>query len=140
MKKFYIIITVVVLLMVTSSLSANATDVTIIVNKANTNTIDKATVKKIYMGDMTSWTDGSAILAIDLSEGNSARDSFTDSVLGKSVSNMKALWAQKIFSGKAVPPKTVESDDEVKKIVSGNKNAIGYIKGSSVDDSVKVVK
>jgi ABC-type phosphate transport system substrate-binding protein len=60
-------------------------------------------------------------------------------VLGKTVGNVKAIWAQLVFSGRALPPKQAASDDEVKKLVAGNKNAIGYIKASSVDDSVKAV-
>jgi hypothetical protein len=65
--------------------------------------------------------------------------SFTSDVLGKTVGNVKALWAQMVFSGQALPPKQVASDDDVKKLVSANKGAIGYVKASSVDDSVKAV-
>ena len=34
--------------------------------------------------------------------------------------------------------KVVSSDEDVKKVVSANKGAIGYVKASSVDESVKV--
>jgi hypothetical protein len=44
-----------------------------------------------------------------------------------------------VFSGKALPPKQMGSDDEMKKFVASNKGAIGYIKASSLDDSVKAV-
>ena len=59
--------------------------------------------------------------------------------MGKSLGNMKSLWAQNVFAGKAVPPKVLPSDDEVKKTVAANKNAIGYIKASAADDTVKVI-
>ena len=59
--------------------------------------------------------------------------------MGKNLSNMKALWAQNVFTGKAVPPKKLGTDEEVKKSVAANKGAIGYIKASSADDTVKVV-
>ena len=52
---------------------------------------------------------------------------------------MKLVWSQMMFSGQSLPPKQVASDDEMKKMVSANVNAIGYIKASSLDDSVKVV-
>ena len=52
---------------------------------------------------------------------------------------MKAVWARVIFTGKGLPPKVFDPDAEVKKVVSSNKNAIGYIRASSVDSSVKVV-
>ncbi len=118
--------------------AARAGDFAIIVNKENTSPVDKETVAKIYTGELKSWKDGAPVVAIDLPESNPVRASFSTEVLGKAVGNVKALWAQMIFSGKALPPKQVASDEDVKKLVSANKGAIGYVKQSSVDDSVKV--
>ncbi len=44
-----------------------------------------------------------------------------------------------MFTGKALPPKVGVSEEDVKKAVAANKNAIGYIQMHNVDDSVKVV-
>lgn len=123
----------------TLSISAWAADVVVIVNKANTSAVDKAFIMKVYTGEAKNWPDGGPVFAIDNAEDSPVRADFISSVLGKSSGNMKALWAQNIFSGKGLPPKVVESDTEVKKVVSTNKNAIGYIKASSVDDTVKVI-
>lgn len=79
------------------------------------------------------------LVAIDLPEDNPVRASFSTDGLGKSVGNVKAVWAQLVFSGRALLPKQASSDDEVKKLVAANKNAIGYVKASSLDDSVKAV-
>ena len=121
------------------SMSVWAGDLVVIVNKDNTNAVDKALVVKIYTGATKNWPDGSPILAIDQSEENPIREEFNAGLLGKTIANLKALWAQNIFTGKALPPKIANPDLEVKKIVSANKNAIGYIKASSVDDTVRVV-
>lgn len=118
--------------------SAWAGDYAVIVNKDNPTAVDKALIAKIFQGEMKSWKDGSPVMPVDLPESSPVRASFTTEVLGKTVGNVKALWAQMIFSGQALPPKQAASDEDVKKLVSGNKNAIGYIKASSVDDSVKV--
>ena len=96
-------------------------------------------VSKIYFGESKSWGDVGAVVAYDLPEENPERASFSTDVLGKSVSNMKALASRNMFSGKAVPPKELPSDEEVKKSVAANKGGIGYIKAANVDDSVKVV-
>ncbi|MEK6726051.1 MAG: substrate-binding domain-containing protein [Deltaproteobacteria bacterium] len=123
------------------SMPAWAADVVVIVNNANANAVDKSFVVKIYTGETKYWLDNSGpIFAIDQSEDNPIRADFYSSVLGKTSANMKALWAQNIFAGKGLPPKVVDPDAEVKKVVSTNKNAIGYIKASSVDDSVKAIK
>lgn len=121
------------------STSVLAADVVVIVNKGNTNAVDKALVAKIYTGDTKNWPDGGPVFATDQGDASPVRADFYTSILGKTAANMKALWAQNIFSGNALPPKVVDADVEVKKVVSTNKNAIGYIKAASVDDTVKVV-
>ncbi|MDX1251894.1 MAG: hypothetical protein IDH49_06530 [Gammaproteobacteria bacterium] len=114
-----------------------AGDVVGIVNKGNANAVDKAFVVKVYTGEAKAWADGGPVFAVDQGESNPVRADFYGNILGKSAANMKALWAQNIFAGKALPPKVVDQDAEVKKVVSANKNAIGYISASSVDDTVK---
>ena len=120
------------------SMTAWAADVVVIINKDNTNAVDKEFVVKVYTGVTKNWSDGSPIFSLDQGEENQVRVDFYSSVMGKTSGNMKALWAQNIFSGKGLPPKVFDPDSEVKKVVSANKNAIGYIKSSSVDDTVKV--
>jgi ABC-type phosphate transport system substrate-binding protein len=119
--------------------AARAGDFAVIVNKDNNSPVDKETVARIYTGELKSWKDGAPVMAVDLPENNPVRATFSTEVLGKAVGNVKALWAQMVFSGKALPPKQVASDEDVKKLVSANKGAIGYVKQSSVDDSVKAV-
>jgi ABC-type phosphate transport system substrate-binding protein len=118
--------------------AAQAGDFVVIVNKANTAAVDKAMVAKIYTGEMKSWSDGTLVAAYDLPEDNAQRANFSTEVVGKPVTSLKAFWAQLIFSGKALPPKSAPSDDDMKKMVAANKGAVGYIKPGSVDDSVKV--
>jgi ABC-type phosphate transport system substrate-binding protein len=118
---------------------ARAAELAIIVNKDNAGPIDDKMVADIYTGQTKLWRTGDRVVAFDLPEDAPVRAAFSTGVLGKSVSNMKALAAQNLFSGKAVPPKQLTSDDEVKKAVNANKSAVGYIKASSVDDTVKVV-
>ena len=116
-----------------------ASDVVVIVNKGNDNQVYRSFVVKVYTGEAKTWSNGGTITALDLPEDSPVRVSFTSRVLGKSVSSMKSLWTEYVFSGKATPPKQLGSDEEVKKMVGSNKNAIGYIRASSLDDTVKAV-
>lgn len=122
------------------SFPAWAGDYVIITNKANTNAVGKDFVAKIYRGEAKVWPNGDSVAAFDLPDDSAVRVAFDQEVVGKSVSQMKALWGQLLFSGKAVPPKKMESDDEVKKAVSANKGAVGYVSASSADASVKAIK
>ena len=121
------------------SASVWAGNVAVIVNKDNDHAISKELIAKMYTGKDKEWRNGDKILLLDLPENSPTRVSFSNEIVGKSVGGLKFTWAQMMFSGVAVPPKVLQSDDEVKKYVAENKNAIGYIKTSSLDDSVKAV-
>jgi len=121
------------------SVSAMADEVVVIVNKENNNPVDRALVIKIYTGAARGWDDGTPILALDQEEAIPAREEFYTKFVGKSRGAIRAIWAQNIFTGKGLPPKVANPDIEMKKMIKANKNAIGYIRSSSVDDSIKVV-
>lgn len=116
-----------------------ADNLVVIVNKENNNVIDKKLIVKIYTGATKGWPDGSPVFALDQAENNPIRSQFYSDVIGKSKVTMRAIWAQNIFSGRAMPPKLANPDDEMKEIVRNNKHAIGYIKAESADETVKVI-
>ncbi len=67
------------------------------------------------------------------------RNEFSQKVLGKDISQVKAAWSKLVFTGKGNAPKEYASSAEVKKAVAADVNAIGYIEKSAVDDTVKVI-
>ena len=127
------------LVLAAAALPALANDVVVIGHKDNPNAVDKAAIAKLFTGEVRSWPDGGGVVLFDQPEDNALRGVFYTTVVGRSPAQAKAAWAQLTFSGKATPPKVVEGDAEVKKAVAANRNAIGYIKPSSVDDTVKVL-
>jgi ABC-type phosphate transport system substrate-binding protein len=124
-----------------SPLSAAAADdaVVVIIHKDNPHPIDRNYLTGIYTGRLKGWPDGSPVFPLDQSDGTSARETFYLHFIGRTAANMQAVWAQNIFSGKGLPPKIASPDSEMKRIVSTNRNAIGYIRASEVDDSVRVL-
>ena len=121
------------------SASVWAGNVVVIVNKDNNNAIDKHLVTKIYKGEAKLWESGGAIEALSLKQDNPETEDFCKEILGKRLIQMKLVWSQMMFSGQGVPPKELASDADVKKAVSNNVNAIGFIKASDLDDTVKAV-
>ena len=122
-----------------AAFSTLAADVVVIGNKDNPNAADKTFIARAFSGDARNWPEGGQVILIDQAEDNPLRGAFYTAVVGKSAANIKAMWAQQVFSGKGLPPKVIDGDAEVKKAVAAQRNAIGYIKPSSVDDSVKVL-
>lgn len=129
---------VCLLLLMTGSVFA-AEELAVIVNKENSNAVDRAMISKIYLGNISRWPSGGAVVALDQPEESPTTAAFAARIVGKPIRSIKDLWAQNVFTGKAIPPKVLANDEEVKKMVARSKNSIGYIKSSSADNSVKVV-
>lgn len=119
--------------------SAAAEELVVIVNKDNKTNVDRQLIQKIYQGDVSRWPSGGVVAALDQPEDSPIAAQFAAKVIGKPLAALKDIWAHNIFTGKAMPPKVHSSEETIKKIVGRSKNAIGYIKASSVDSSVKVV-
>ena len=122
-----------------AGIDARADEIVIIVNKDNTNIVDSDFVVRVYIGRIKGWPDGTPVLVLDQPEDSSAREVFCTSVLHKSVSNVKAIWSQNIFTGKALPPRIESPDTAVKLAVAANRQAIGYIRTSQIDATVRVL-
>ena len=76
---------------------------------------------------------------IEQAESSPLRAEFCKKVLEKEPGQVQAIWSKITFTGKGKAPREMKSSAEVKKAVSENVSAIGYIEKSAVDDSVKVI-
>ncbi|MBC3876019.1 substrate-binding domain-containing protein [Undibacterium sp. LX15W] len=119
--------------------SAMAVDVVVIVNPANTATIDEEQIAKIFLGQTKTFSNGTEATPIDQKEGP-VREEFGNRLLKKNPSQLKAQWARQIFTGGAKPPKELTSDEEILKFVASTPGAIAYIEASKVNKTVKVLK
>lgn len=127
--------------MLNGAMSAvHAEDIVVIMNKDNPNAVGAEFVTRLYTGAIKGWPDGHAAVAYDQPEDAEAREIFCTSILRRSSANLRAVWSQNIFTGKGLPPKIAGQDAAVKAAVAGNRYAIGYIRASQVDDTVKVVR
>src|SRR4051812_32181106 len=76
---------------------------------------------------------------VEQPESSPIRAEFYKKVLEKEPAQVQAIWSKIVFTAKGKPPKEYKSSAEVKKAVSENVHAIGYIEKSAVDDTVKVI-
>lgn len=113
--------------------------IAVIVNPKNTNQLDERMVRQIFLGQIKTYPDGSEAQTYDTINEDSLRSEFITKVLRRNESTMNAYWARMIFTAKATPPQELPDSATVKKVVAGNKNAIGYINSGQVDDSVRVL-
>lgn len=116
---------------------AHAEVVVVVSAKSSVGSLSKEQVADLYLGKSQELGGGTAAI-FDLPDGPT-KEAFYEKATGRSLSQVKATWSKLMFNGKGQPPKEEHSAAELKKAVSGNPNAIGYIDGAAVDGSVKVV-
>jgi ABC-type phosphate transport system substrate-binding protein len=113
--------------------------VAVVSSKSAVTTLNKNQIADIFLVKSARFPDGSPAAPIDQAEGAAVRDEFYVKVVGKTASQIKAYWSKIIFTGRGQPPPSVSNSIEMKKRISDNPAAIGYIDRSQVDDSVRVV-
>lgn len=113
--------------------------VAVIVHPSNGNALAEGDISRIFLGKKKSFPDGSEAIPIDHQHGSAVRSNFVGTLLKKNDQQIKAYWAQLMFTGKGTPPNDVGGSADVKKLVSENPSLIGYINLADADDSVKVV-
>lgn len=99
----------------------------------------KDELAKVYMARSSSLSGGVKVTPMDQEPGSSSRAKFYADVIGKSEAEMKRYWSKRMFTGKGKPPRTVLDDRAMKEHVSQNPDSVGYIDGSELDGSVKVL-
>ena len=109
-------------------------EIVIIVNPANPATrMFPSQASQFFLGGSVLFTP------VEQPENSAIRAEFYKKVLEKEPAQVQAIWSKITFTGKGKPPKEMKSTAEVKKAVSENPSAIGYIEKSAVDDTVKVI-
>lgn len=107
--------------------------------KSNATNLSKDQASALFLGKSTQLPGAGIPVLIDQSETSEIRKTFYTKVTEKNPIQVKAIWSRLVFAGKGTIPKEVNNNDEVKKLLAGNPDAIGYIDKSSVDSSVKVL-
>jgi len=120
-------------------LAAAAEELAVVVDRDNpTANVSVDELKNIFLGKKKDWSDGTRIVAIDLSPG-SDRDAFNSKVLGKSQAEVDQYWVEQKVRGGEAAPKAAPSAALAVKLVAKIRGAVAYVPASAVDGSVKVL-
>lgn len=138
MKTKNLLLVAALLFMVLGNYSMLTAQISVIVSKSSANTASKSEIKDIFLGSKLLWAHGGKITVVDQS-GSETGSTFYAGFLGKSVNQVRVQWTKLVLSGQASAPLKAATDEDVKKAVAANGNAIGYISSSSLDKSVKEI-
>lgn len=111
---------------------ASAGDVVVVMG-ASAAPLTKDQVANVYLGKSTE------LKPVDLPESSATRQDFYKKATDRDAAQVKAVWARLTFTGGGQPPKEMADAAAVKKAVSADPKAVGYIDKADVDASVKVV-
>ena len=118
------------------------TDFHVIVNSSNP--VEKLTltqVSRLFLKKDTEWADGTPVEPVDMAPDVQLRKEFSKTFHNRSLSSVKSYWQQAIFSGTAVPPPELESEEKVMQFVASHPGAIGYLPSSTgVGGPIKAVE
>ncbi len=121
------------------SITSVAQIAVVVSTKSSATGLNKEQTAALFLGKSSQLPGAGAPVLVDQGETSDVRKNFYSKVADKTPSQVKAIWARLVFSGKSSPPKEVSNASEVKKLVAGNPDAVGYIEKSAVDSSVKVL-
>lgn len=121
------------------SSAASAETVVIVSASSPVAHLSRDEVINIFMGRYRRLADGSSALPVEPGMDAPVRKAFYKSLLGKSVSEIRAYWARLVFSGRTSPPEELAGDAEVVDRVARDPAAVGYVERQSLTSRVRVV-
>jgi ABC-type phosphate transport system substrate-binding protein len=115
--------------------------VAIIVNQSNpVENFSFDELRRIFMGERSHWPNGRRIALVMLDTSQPERKAVLRDIYEMSEKDFNQHFIQGVFSGAVlVSPKTLASSADVRKFVFNVPGAIGYVRASDVDPSVKVL-
>ena len=139
MRSFFSFL-VTVAILAGSMFDAAASELVVIVSARSTAPVLRSDqVAAIFLGQSAQFPDGANVAAIDQPVGSSTRDEFYTRVASKSPALLKAYWSKLLFTGRGQPPREVDGNAAVKKLVADTPGLIGYIDRSALDATVRPV-
>lgn len=118
-----------------------ADSVGIVVNRSNpVENLSFADLRKIFLGEQSHWSNGRRITVVMLEPGKQERQAVLTQIYRMDDRDFNKHFSQGTSAGEVhVTPKTLANSAEVIKFVFNVPGAIGYVRVTEADDSVKVV-
>jgi len=113
----------------------------IVVNRSNpVENLSLAELRKIFLGQRIRWPNGHRVVVAMLDSGFPERDAVLREVYRMTESGYRDYFLKGRYTGDIpILPKTLSSPEILRKFVFNAPGAIGYLRASDLDSSVKVV-
>jgi hypothetical protein len=115
-----------------------AEELVVIVHPSRAAAFDAHALAQIYLKQRRYWPDGDAIVPVNREPSSTERERFASAVLGRTRDQLVLYWNRQYFQG-VQPPATLASDEAVRRFVASEPRAVGYVRASALDGSVRAV-
>lgn len=124
------------------SLPAFQDDLAIIVNKSNTtDALTLAELRNVFLAERSRWPNGRKITITMLDAGNPERDVVLRTIYRMRESDFSRNFLRARFTGETTEePKLLASPTNMVRFIFNAPGAIGYVRASNLDSSVKVLR
>ena len=114
----------------------------IVVNRSNSvDDLSSTELRRIFLGERSHWPNGRRITLVMREPGEPERKTMLRDVCQMNESELKNHFLHGLFTGEIlVSPKILASSIGVRKFVFNVPGAIGYLRLSDVDNTVKIVR
>lgn len=114
----------------------------IVVNRSNpVEGLSFTELRRVFLGERSHWANDRRITLVMREPGEPERKTILRDVCGMTEDQLKTHFLHGLFTGEIlVSPKILSTPTGVRKFIFNVPGAIGYLRLSDVDDSVKVVR
>lgn len=125
-----------------NELSPPEQSLAIVVNTSNpVENLSMAELRKVFLGERSHWPNGRRITLVMMEPGQPERKALIREVCQMNESDFSQHFLHGLFTGEVfVSPKTLASPVGVRKFIFNVPGAIGYVRATDVDSSVKVIR
>jgi len=117
---------------------AYADELVVVVHPDNTENPSRAQLAAMFTTRMQSWNGGLRVVPFNFPPRHQARVSFDNSVLQMSPDEVARYWIDRKIRGGNPPPKAVENEQLICRLVSKLPGSIGYIP-RSLAEGVRII-
>ena len=112
------------------------TNVKVLGNSVGFKKVNKADLKKIFLGNVSNWSNKVNAIIVLPSTRYTGADKLTKTVMEKSHNLTRRFWLGLVFQGRANPPIYLDNNQKIIDYINENKGAIAVI----IDDEQKQLK
>jgi ABC-type phosphate transport system substrate-binding protein len=122
--------------------AASEQNLAIVVNVSNsTENLSMAELRKIFLGERSHWPNGRRITLVMMEPGQPERAVVLSMICQMNESEFNNHFLHGLFTGEVfASPKTLATPIGVRKFIFNVPGAIGYLRATDVDASVKVIR